>query len=225
MSDDFAPTDRTTIGRAAHRGSRSRAEADAILDEGLLCHLGVVPPGDATGGAPVVIPTTHARRGRDLLLHGSPAATWLRSTGKGTPVCVTVTHLDALVVARSAFHHSMNYRSVVIFGTAVRVDDPDEKLAALDALVEHILPGRVAEVRPNRDDELAQTLVLRLPLDEASVKVRAGGPIDDEADLDSDVWAGLIPIATAFGAPVADDALDPSVPVPPSVVGYQRPSR
>lgn len=219
MSDQFPVTERTTIGRAPERGSRDRSAAEAILDEGLLCHVGI-----STDRGPVVIPTTYARRGDELLIHGSPAATWLRSAGKGTPVCVTVTHVDGLVLARSAFHHSMNYRSVVVFGIAEPISDPDEKAAALDAIVEHVVPGRTGEVRPTRPDEIAKTLVLRLPLEEASVKVRTGDPIDEEADYDLEgIWAGVIPVTTTFGTPVADDRLPSGVPAPASATGYRRP--
>lgn len=215
---DFPSTQRTTIGRAPERGTRDRATAKAILDEGLICHVGIT-----TDHGPVVIPTTYARRDDELLIHGSPAATWLRAGGKGTPVCVTVTHVDALVLARSAFHHSMNYRSIVVFGTAERITDHDEKAAALTAIVEHIVPGRTAEVRPMHDSEVKETQVLRLPLAEASVKIRAHGVADDEADYDlPDVWAGLIPMTTTFGAPIADDRLLGGIDVPPSVTGYSR---
>jgi nitroimidazol reductase NimA-like FMN-containing flavoprotein (pyridoxamine 5'-phosphate oxidase superfamily) len=211
-------TERTTIGRSPERGSSERAVAEAILDEGVLCHVGLV-----ADHGPVVIPTTYARRGDELLIHGSPAATWLRATGKGSPVCVTVTLLDGLVLARSTFHHSMNYRSVVMFGTAEPITDHGEKARALDAIVEHVVPGRTAEVRPMREDEVRSTLVVRLRLDEASTKVRTGGPIDDEADVGAvDVWAGVVPCRLAFGEPQADaDAA--SLPLPPSVVGYRRP--
>jgi uncharacterized protein len=213
--DPFPRTERTTIGRAPERGTHDRTVAEAILDEGMLCHVGLV-----TEHGPVVIPTTYARRGDELLIHGSPAATWLRATGKGEPVCVTVTLLDGLVLARSTFHHSMNYRSVVVFGRAEPITDHDEKAAALDAIVEHIVPGRTAEVRPMRDDEIRSTLVVRLGLDEASTKVRTGGPIDDEADVDQvDVWAGVIPIRPGFGEPEPDEVAS-ALPVPPSVVDY-----
>jgi nitroimidazol reductase NimA-like FMN-containing flavoprotein (pyridoxamine 5'-phosphate oxidase superfamily) len=219
VSDQFPVTDRTTIGRSPERGSRDRATAESILDEGLLCHVGI-----STDHGPVVIPTTYARRGDELLIHGSPAATWLRSTGKGTPVCVTVTHVDGLVLARSAFHHSMNYRSVVVFGTAEPITDPAEKASALDAIVEHVVPGRTAEVRPTRDDEIAKTLVLRLLLAEASVKIRTGDPIDEEPDYDlPGIWAGVVPMTTTFGTPIADDRLPDGVPAPPSATDYRRP--
>jgi nitroimidazol reductase NimA-like FMN-containing flavoprotein (pyridoxamine 5'-phosphate oxidase superfamily) len=213
----FPRTERTTIGRSPDRGTDDRAAAEAILDEGMLCHVGL-----ATDHGPVVIPTTYARRGDELLIHGSPAATWLRATGKGTPVCVTVTLIDGLVLARSTFHHSMNYRSVVVFGTAEPISDHAEKAAALDAIVEHVVPGRTTEVRPMRDDEIRSTLVVRLPLEEASTKVRAGGPIDDDADLGlTDVWAGVLPSGLTFGEPVPDE-LASHLPPPRSVVTYRR---
>ena len=220
MTDDrqLPVTERTSIGRSPERGTRDRTAMEAILDEGMLCHLGLT-----TEHGPVVIPTTYARRGDELLIHGSPAATWLRAASKGTPVCVTVTLLDGLVLARSTFHHSMNYRSVVVFGTAETITDHAEKAAALDAIVEHIVPGRTAEVRPMRDDEVRSTLVVRLPLDEASTKVRAGRPIDDEADVGSaEVWAGVIPSQLTFGAAEPDDLARP-LPAPPSVAAYERP--
>jgi nitroimidazol reductase NimA-like FMN-containing flavoprotein (pyridoxamine 5'-phosphate oxidase superfamily) len=219
VTDQFAATERTTIGRSPQRGTRDRSVAEAILDEGLLCHVGI-----AADHGPVVIPTTYARRGDELLIHGSPAASWLRAAGKGTPVCVTVTRLDGLVLARSAFHHSMNYRSVVVFGTAERISDPHQKAAALDAIVEHVVPGRTREVRPMRDDEIAGTLVLRLPLAEASVKVRSGDPVDDDEDYAlRDVWAGVVPVTTVFGAPIADARLGADVAAPPSATDYRRP--
>jgi len=219
VPEPLTQTPRTAIGRLPERGTDDRSVAHAILDEGLVCHVGL-----ATDHGPVVIPTTYARRGDELLLHGSPAATWLRATGKGTPVCVTVTLLDALVLARSPFHHSMNYRSVVVFGEAQAITDPDEKVAALDALVEHVAPGRTAEVRASRDDELKGTLVVRLALDEASVKVRTGGPNDDEADLSlTDVWAGVVPVSTTFGEPTAADDVPADLAAPPSVAAYHRP--
>jgi hypothetical protein len=215
--DAFPRTERTTIGRSPDRGTRHRSAAEAIRDEGMLCHVGLT-----TDHGPVVVPTTYARRGDELLIHGSPAATWLRATGKGEPVCVTVTLLDGLVLARSTFHHSMNYRSVVVFGRAEPITDHDQKAAALDAIVEHLVPGRTAEVRPMRDDEIRGTLVVRLALDEASTKTRTGGPIDDEADVDQlDVWAGVLPIRLTSGEPEPDD-LAAAVPPPPSVVGYRR---
>lgn len=215
---EFPDTDRTTIGRSPNRGTKDRARANAILDEGLICHVGLT-----ADHGPVVIPTTYARRGDELLIHGSPAATWLRSAGKGTPVCVTITHVDGLVLARSGFHHSMNYRSVVVFGNAEPITEHADKAAALDAIVEHLVPGRTPEIRPMTDEEITKTLVLRLPLAEASVKIRDGGPIDDDEDYDlSDVWAGVIPMTTTFGVPIDDERLLPGIGVPPSASDYSR---
>ena len=220
MTGQFPATARTTIGRSPHRGTRDRATAEAILDEGLLCHVGI-----AAEHGPVVIPTTYARRGDELLIHGSPAASWLREAGTGTPVCVTVTLLDGLVLTRSAFHHSMNYRSVVVFGTARRISDPEQKRSALDAIVEHVVPGRTQEVRPTREDEVAKTLVLRLPLAEASVKVRAGGPIDEDDDYGlPGLWAGVVPVTTQFGTPVDVERLLPGIAAPASATQYRRPA-
>ena len=208
----FPDTERTSIGRSPDRGTRDRATAYAILDEALLCHVGLT-----TDAGPVVIPTTFTRVGDDLVLHGAPAATWLRATGKGTPVCVTVTLLDGMVIARSAFHHSMNYRSVVVFGTAEPIGDPDEKEAALDALVDRLIPGRVAEIRSSTDEELRTTLVVRIPLAEASTKIRVGGPNDDPADAGGPGWAGVVPLSIAAGAPQAAPDVAAGTSTPTSV--------
>jgi nitroimidazol reductase NimA-like FMN-containing flavoprotein (pyridoxamine 5'-phosphate oxidase superfamily) len=194
-------TERTTLKRLPERGSHEREVVDAILDEGLICHLGVVD-GE---GRPFVIPTIHARAGDVLYLHGSPASRALRTARDGgIDVCVTVTLLDGLVLARSAFHHSMNYRSAVVYGRATKVEDPDEKADALTRLVEHVLAGRAAGSREPNEHELRSTLVLSLPIDEASAKVRGGGPIDDDEDLDLAVWAGHVPLRMVAGEPVAD---------------------
>jgi uncharacterized protein len=209
MSDDLAPA--LKIERHPERAVADRATALAILDEGLICHVGFV-----AGGLPWVIPTMYAREGEQLYLHGSPASRMLRNLAGGIDVSVTVTLLDGLVLARSAFSHSMNYRSVVIAGRATEIGDPDAKLAAMRCLVEHVLPGRWAEVRPPSGKEIATTLVLALPLDHLSTKVRGGPPIDVAADRSLPVWAGEIPLSLAFGAPhadaiAADEALPASV--------------
>jgi nitroimidazol reductase NimA-like FMN-containing flavoprotein (pyridoxamine 5'-phosphate oxidase superfamily) len=177
-----------------------------ILDEGFICHVGFIDTGH-----PVVIPTAYGRRGDMLYLHGSAASRMLRALATDTEVCLTVTLLDGLVLARSAFHHSMNYRSVVVFGTASRVEDVAAKLKALRAFSEHIMPGRWAEVREPNDAELKQTLVLQLPLAEASAKIRTGPPIDEPSDYDLRVWAGELPLSFVVGAPVADPRLLPGV--------------
>ncbi len=221
----MAPTDplrsspRTTLRRHPERGHADREALYAILDEALVCHVGL-----CTDDGPVVIPTTHARHGDVLVLHGSPASRLLRGAGaEGTPVCVTVTLVDGLVLARSAFHHSVNYRSAVVFGDATAIDDPTAKAEALHRLVEHVVPGRMAEARPPSAKELAGTLVLSLSLDEASVKVRTGPPVDDEADLDLPVWAGVLPLSLTPGPPEGDPLQDHRVPVPPYVSRYARP--
>jgi nitroimidazol reductase NimA-like FMN-containing flavoprotein (pyridoxamine 5'-phosphate oxidase superfamily) len=209
-----APSARTRVRRLPERARYERAIVHAILDEGLVCHLGFVD-----GGSPVVIPTAYARVGDALYLHGAPANAALRSIGTGAPVCVTVTLIDGLVLARSAFHHSINYRSVVIFGNAVEVTDPGEKRRAVDAVVEHVVPGRGVDARGPSDAELRATRVVRLPIDEASAKVRTGGPVDDEDDMGLPIWAGHVPLGLHADPPVADDALDPAIPVP----AYARP--
>jgi nitroimidazol reductase NimA-like FMN-containing flavoprotein (pyridoxamine 5'-phosphate oxidase superfamily) len=191
------PTPRATV-RYKGRGHYDRELIDAILDEAIMCHIGVVQE----DGAPLVLPTLFARDGDHLYVHGSPASRLLRAGKKGVDVCVTVMILDGFVMAKSAFHHSVNYRSVVVFGTAEEVTDAEEKRRALELLVEHIHPGRSTESRPPNDDELKKTLVLRLPLDEASAKVREGGPIDDEEDLDLPYWTGVIPVRSVRDEPV-----------------------
>lgn len=204
----IAPTPRTTVRRLNERGHYERSLVHAILDEALICHVGFT----SEGGQPVVLPTIHARAGDVLYLHGAPANHMLRSMAGGVPACVTATLVDGIVFARSAFHHSMNYRSVVVLGTAVAVEEETEKRAALDALVEHVAVGRAADARPVNEAELRKTLVLRLPIDEASAKVREGGPIDDEDDLDVPVWAGVVPLRIAGGAPEPDHGIDREAP-------------
>jgi uncharacterized protein len=212
------PSARTTVRRLPDRGRYDRATAHAILDEGLVAHVGL-----ATDDGPVVIPMLYGRDGDRLLLHGSPASRLLRGGATGTAMCVTVTLVDGLVLARSAFHHSMNYRSVVVFGRAAPVEGLAERRAALDRLVEHIVPGRGADVRPPSEKELRGTLVLALALAESSVKVRTGGPKDDAEDMDLPVWAGVIPLTTVAGAPVTADDLRVAAAVPGYAAGYARP--
>lgn len=211
------PTPRTTVKRRAQRGVYEHATILRILDEALVCHLGFV-----VDGQPFVLPTAYARIDDQLYLHGSPSNRMLRTGKNGLGLCVTVTLLDGLVLARSAFHHSMNYRSVVLLGTATEVDDLAEKRAAFRALVEHVAPGRYAGVRAPTDDEIKGTLVLRLPITEGSAKIRSGPPIDDEDDYGWPVWAGVIPLALAPGAPVADPRLDPEHSVPAYAAAYAR---
>jgi nitroimidazol reductase NimA-like FMN-containing flavoprotein (pyridoxamine 5'-phosphate oxidase superfamily) len=204
-----APSERTEVKRRPARADYRPKSIHAILDEGVVAHVGF-----AVDGAPYVIPMVYARKAHTLYLHGSPASRLLRGLRRGIPVCVTVTLLDGLVLARSAFHHSVNYRSVVVLGSAVEVTNAAEKRAALAALVEGVVPGRSVEARPPSDQELAATLVLSLPLTEASAKVRSGPPIDDEADYALPVWAGEIPMRLVTGPPVPDPRLDPSIPFP-----------
>jgi uncharacterized protein len=213
-------TARTTVQRRAARGAYDRELIHAILDEALVCHVGF-----EVDGQPYVIPATHARAGDRLLLHGSAASRMLRVLAGGAPVCVTVTLLDGLVLARSAFHHSMNYRSVVVLGTAVAIADRAAKREALRALVDHVLPGRSAEVRPPTDAELDATLVLELPIAEASAKVRAGPPIDDAEDLGVPCWAGVLPVALRPGAPEPDPLLPAGRGLPAALAPYRRGAR
>lgn len=210
-------TPRTTLKRLPQRGTHDRATIDAILDEGLVCHVGFVHEGQ-----PFVIPTTYVRVGEALYLHGAVASRMLSTMGGGAPVCVEVTLVDALVLGRSAMHHSMNFRSVVILGKAHDVTDLAEKRRALDALVEHVVPGRGAGVRPPSRNEIAGTRVLAVPIEEASAKVRTGPPIDDEEDYALPHWAGIIPLRMVAGTPVADPRLSPGVALPDHVSGYRR---
>ena len=186
--------------RAPKRAAYDRATIDAILDEAPICHLGFAD--DA--GQPYVIPTLHARRGDELLLHGSTASRAFRTLASGAPVCVTTTLVDGMVLARSAFHHSMNYRSVVLLGSARPVEGDAAKTAALEAFTEKLIPGRWPHVRRPTRQELKGTMVLAMPIDEASAKVRAGGPVDDEEDYALDVWAGVVPLSLTAGAPIPD---------------------
>ncbi|MFI1656993.1 pyridoxamine 5'-phosphate oxidase family protein [Streptomyces sp. NPDC020472] len=210
----YEATDRTVPTRSRHRASYDKALVHSILDEAYVCHLGFV-----RDGAPVVLPTLFGRVGERLYVHGSTGSRPLRAAGDGVtapglPVCLTVTHVDGLVLARSAFHHSLNYRSVVVHGTAHQVTDPEELRVALDALVDHVVPGRSADSRPGNAKELAATAVIRLDLDEVSAKVRTGGPNDDPEDLGLPYWSGVVPVRGGYGAPVPADDLDPSVALP-----------
>ncbi|HET9657116.1 MAG TPA: pyridoxamine 5'-phosphate oxidase family protein [Kineosporiaceae bacterium] len=217
--EDYPRTDRVRPTRHADRTTGDAAAIHQVLDEALLCHLGYVVDGE-----PVVLPTIHARVGRTLYLHASTGARLSRMIpADGLPVCVTVTLLDGLVLGRSQFHHSMNYRSVVVRGRARLVDDGQERAAALAAIVDHVIPGRSAASRPGDRSELAATAVLRVDLTEASLKRRSGPSADDEADLGLPYWAGVIPVRTVFGPaePAAD--LDPALGVPDHVAGYRRP--
>lgn len=213
----FSPTDRTTLKRLPKRGDFDRDAIFAILDEAFICHVGFV-----VDGKPVVIPTSYVRVADDVYIHGSAASRMLRSLEEGIDVCVTVTLIDGLVLARSAFHHSINYRSVVIFGKAHAVNESQEKLRALHAFTEHVVPGRWADVRPPNENELRATLVLRLRLAEVSAKVRTGPPIDDDEDYNLAVWAGVVPLRLVAGAPIIDDRVPAGIEAPDYVREYSR---
>lgn len=217
MADSSIETGRTRVKRLPKRGTYDRETIYAILDEAFICHVGFT-----VDGQPYVIPTGFARIGDDLYIHGSSASRMLRSIAEGIDVCVTVTLIDGVVLARSAFHHSMNYRSVVVLGKAEMVENADEKNKALEAFTEHIIPGRWADVRWPTELELKATTVLRLPIKEASAKVRTGGPIDDEEDYAMDVWAGVLPIGLTPREPVADLKLDSAIKPPKYVREYSR---
>ena len=196
------PTPRTTVVRAPTRGRYDRATIDAILDEGFVCHVAF-----SVDGQPYVIPTGYVRSGDQIFIHGSAASRMIRTLQDGTDICVTVTFVDGLVLARSAFHHSINYRSVVIVGRARLIDDPAEKLEALRLVTNHVVPARWEEVRSPTTVELKATTVLAIGLHESSAKIRTGPPIDDDEDLDRPVWAGVIPLTTVAGEPLPDEGL------------------
>jgi nitroimidazol reductase NimA-like FMN-containing flavoprotein (pyridoxamine 5'-phosphate oxidase superfamily) len=216
-NSSIAPTPLTTVRRNAKRGVYDRAVMDAALDEGLVCHVAFVHE-----GVPCLIPTAYAREGDWLYLHGAQKNRMLQSIC-GRTACVSVTLVDGLVMARSAFHHSVNYRSVVLYGVGEEVRDRAEKLHAMERLVEHVVPGRWAEARQPNEQELNATLIVRVPTGECSAKVRTGPPIDDEADLSLEVWAGVLPLDQAWGAPLADELLPASIAAPPYLVNYRRP--
>jgi nitroimidazol reductase NimA-like FMN-containing flavoprotein (pyridoxamine 5'-phosphate oxidase superfamily) len=217
MRESMRTTAKTRLRRLPERGRFERDAIYQILDEGFVCHVGFT-----ADGLPFVIPTAYARVGDRLMIHGSAASRMLRALAREAEVCVTVTLLDGLVLARSAFHHSMNYRSVVIFGGAQVVSDKQEKLEALRAFTEHVVPGRWKDVRRPSENELKATLVLSLDLDEASAKVREGPPVDDERDYELDVWAGVIPLRLTAGAPVDDEKLSEGIAVPQYASIYKR---
>jgi nitroimidazol reductase NimA-like FMN-containing flavoprotein (pyridoxamine 5'-phosphate oxidase superfamily) len=214
-SSSAAPSERVRVRRAPARADYDRATVDAILDEGLVAHLGF-----AVDGQPYVMPTLHARVGDEVYLHGSTASRMVRSLASGLPACLTVTLIDGLVLARSAFHHSMNYRSAVVLGEARLVTGDDERLAALEAFTERLIPGRWTECRPPSRQELKGTQILALHLDESSAKVRTGGPVDETEDYNLDHWAGVLPLRLVPGELQPDDALRSGIPVPESVVDW-----
>lgn len=216
--EELRPTERTRLKRLPKRGSFDRDVVNAIIDQALFCHVGFVH-----NGAPFVIPTLHVRIGDHLYVHGSAASRMLRTAAEGIPLCVTVTHIDGLILARSAFHHSINYRSAVILGTANEVTEDEEKTRVLHALVEHVFPQRWKDARPPYPKELTATSVLGLPITEASAKVRPGGPSDDEEDYALPIWAGVIPVKMVTCAPVADERLAPGIAVPSYLSNYRLP--
>ena len=209
---------RSEVRRLPERGVYDTEAINSILDEALICHLGFV-----TDSGPVVIPTIHARVGDTLYLHGSHASRMMRSIPENE-VCVTVTIVDGIVAARSAFHHSMNYRSAVVFGTPRVVDDPEERMIAFEAVTEHVLPGRWAEARWPNEKEDKGTKLLALSIDDASAKVRTGPPVDDDEDMDLDVWAGVIPLSVTAGEPISAPDLKAGLGVAASAAGYGRPA-
>jgi len=213
----FTPTDRTQVKRLPKRGNYDRETVYNILDTAFVCHVGF-----SVDGQPFVIPTNYGRSGDTLYLHGSAASRMLNTLSAGVPVCVTVTHVDGLVLARSAFHHSVNYRSVVILGKAQLVEDPAEKMEALRIFTEHVMKGRWNDVRIPTEQELKATTVLSLPLEEVSAKVRTGGPIDDEPDYAMPVWAGVLPLETVAKTPLPDAQRKNDPPIPEYLKNYKR---
>jgi nitroimidazol reductase NimA-like FMN-containing flavoprotein (pyridoxamine 5'-phosphate oxidase superfamily) len=209
MTDQFSPTDRTRVRRIPKRGHYDKATIYPILDAALIGHVGI-----ADGDQPIVIPTLIARDGDTLLLHGAATSRLLKHAEQGRAICVTVTHIDGLVLARSAFHHSVNYRSAVIFGTGRAVTDDSEKMHALAIFTDKLIPGRWADTRQPNPIEMKATAVIAIEMEEASAKIRAAGVIDDEEDYSLDYWAGIVPITPHFGQPLADERLPDTIPVP-----------
>ncbi len=216
MTAPNAPSPRTRVRRLPQRAAYDAASIAAVLDAGVVAHLGFVDDGQ-----PYVIPVLHARVGDSVYVHGSPASRAMRVLGEGAPACLTVTHIDGIVLARSAFHHSVNYRSAVVLGRASLVTEPAEKVRALEAFMERVTPGRWAEVRPPDERELKATAVLRLDLEEASVKLRAGGPADDARDLGSPAWAGVVPLRVTAGLPEDAADLRPGIVPTPAVLALR----
>jgi uncharacterized protein len=217
MAEVFPVTDRTRIVREANRAVYDREAIHKILDEAFVCHVGF-----AAEGEPLVIPTMFARVGDNLYFHGSAASRMLRGLSSAAPVCITVTLIDGMVLARSVFNHSMNYRSVVALGRAVLIDDPEEKLRALQAFTEKLLPGRWNDARQPNEKELKATSILKLPLNEVSAKIRTGGVEDDAEDYSFRVWAGIIPLRLVADAPVRDDRCDAAIPTPAYASHFKR---
>jgi uncharacterized protein len=220
MSDVYEPTERTTVKRLPARAAYDREVVHHILDDALICHLGFV-----VDGQPFVIPTIYVRIDETIYVHGSPASRMLRTLEQGVPACVTVTHVDGLVLARSAFHHSMNYRSVVVLGTATIVNDAQNKLEVLQALTNHLIRGRWEEIRHPSPEELRRTLVLAIPIQEVSAKIRVGPPLDEEEDYELPVWAGVLPLRVTPSSPIADPRLSADTAVPDYAARYYGPKR
>ncbi|MEO0541355.1 MAG: pyridoxamine 5'-phosphate oxidase family protein [Cyanobacteria bacterium P01_A01_bin.105] len=222
MTTTFSKTPRNKVRRGAKRATYEVETVNAILDAGFICHIGFV-----VDGQPFVIPTAYGRVESKLLIHGSPASRMLKTLEQGIDVCVTVTLLDGLVLARSAFHHSLNYRSVVLFGRAHPVNDLEEKAQALKAFTDQVIPNRWSSLRPMTDLEVKATTVLSLPITEASAKVRTGPPVDDEADYALPIWAGVLPLRMVADAPIRDPRLPAGIPIPdhvqPSATPWQAP--
>ena len=218
MSEKLSVTGKTKLRRIPKRGSYDVKTIYEILDEGFIAHVGFT----AENGQTFVIPTGYARRENELLIHGSSASRMMRALAEEIEICVTVTLIDGLVLARSAFHHSMNYRSVVAFGTAKIIKDENEKMEALRLFTEHIVPNRWREVRPPNQNELKATMVLALPLTEASAKICTGNPIDDAEDYEINVWAGVLPLAVKAGEPLPDEQIKPEIALPDYVANYRR---
>lgn len=217
MSEILQTTKRTKLKRIPKRGNFERETIYKILDEAIVCHVGFT-----VDNQPFVIPTSFARIGDRLMIHGSAASRMMRSLSEEIDVCVTVTLIDGLVLARSAFHHSINYRSVVVFGKAKIISDEQEKFEALRAFTEHIVPDRWSEIRPPNTNELKGTTVLSLPLTEASAKIRTGNPVDDEEDYELEVWAGVLPVQLTTAPPIRDERLKDGIAVPTHILNYQR---
>jgi nitroimidazol reductase NimA-like FMN-containing flavoprotein (pyridoxamine 5'-phosphate oxidase superfamily) len=216
--NDLPPSERTTVKRLPKRAAYDRATIHSILDEGLICHVSF-----SVAGQPNVVPTIYVRVGESIYLHGSPASRMLQVVRRGEEVCVAVTLVDGLVLARSAFHHSMNYRSVVVYGRGSEVTDPECKNEVLRALSEHLIPERWDVIRTPSAEELRKTMVVSIPIHEASAKVRIGPPLDDEPDYELPIWAGVLPLHLTAGTPIADPCLQPGIEPPEHAVHYRGP--
>ena len=214
---NFEKTDLNRVRRLPKRGHYDKETIYSIIDEALICHVGLIHEGQ-----PVVIPTIHARMGDDILIHGASTSRLMNNSGEGNPLCITITHLDGLVLARSAFNHSMNYRSVVLYGKGSFIADNEEKISALEAFTEKLVPGRWNDARQPNAKELKATHVVKIPIDLASAKIRTGDPGDDKPDYELDVWAGVIPMRTVFGEVISDPVLREGINIPDYIKAYIR---